>query len=70
MSRYVTRANLASEVLAIFIVLALVTSGSTCPWTLFGILIGQFLKTETRLRLFNIIMASLLLVSLLPVLLG
>jgi threonine/homoserine/homoserine lactone efflux protein len=63
-------ANLASEVLAIFMVLALVTIGSTCTWTLFGILIGQFLKTETRLRLFNIIMASLLLVSLLPVLLS
>ena len=63
-------ANLASEILVIFIVLALVTIGSTCAWTLFGILIGQFLKTETRLRLFNIVMASLLLASLLPVLLG
>ena len=70
MSRYVTKANLASEVLVIFIVLVLVTIGSTCTWTLFGILIGQFLKTENRLRLFNTVMASLLLASLLPVLLG
>jgi threonine/homoserine/homoserine lactone efflux protein len=63
-------ANLANEVLVIFIVLALVTFAATCTWTLFGILIGQFLKTETQLRLFNILMASLLLASLLPILFG
>ena len=60
--------SLASEVLVMFIVFAVVTMGSTCIWTLFGMVIGQFLGTERRLRLFNIVMAMLLLASLLPAL--
>ena len=59
--------TLASEVLVLFVVFSIVTVGSTVTWTLFGLVIRQILNTEKRLRLFNITMASLLLVSLLPV---
>ena len=57
----------ANEVFVLFIVFSIVTIGSTCAWTLFGLVIGQILYTQRRLRLFNITMAGLLLVSLLPV---
>ena len=57
----------ASEVFMLFVVFSVVTVGSTCTWTLFGLVIRQVLNTQKRLRLFNITMASLLLVSLLPV---
>ena len=59
--------TLASEVFVLFVVFSLVTVGSTLTWTLFGLVIGKVLNTQKRLRLFNIAMASLLLVSLLPV---
>ena len=59
----------ASEVFVLFVVFALVTVGSTFTWTLFGLVIRKVLNTQKRLRLFNITMASLLLVSLLPVVL-
>lgn len=57
----------ASEVLVLFVVFSFVTVGSTITWTLFGLVIGQVLNTPKRLRLFNITMASLLLISLIPV---
>ena len=62
--------DLANEVLVMFIVFAITTIGSTCTWTLFGIVIGRFLGTPARLRGFNIIMAVLLIASLLPALLS
>ncbi len=58
---------LASEVFVLFVVFSIVTVGSTCTWTLFGLAIRQILVTKKRLRLFNITMASLLLASLIPV---
>jgi threonine/homoserine/homoserine lactone efflux protein len=57
----------ASEVFVMFVVFSFVTVGSTCTWTLFGLVIRQVLNTQKRLRLFNVTMASLLLASLLPV---
>ena len=59
--------TLASEVFVMFVVFSLVTVGSTFTWTLFGLVIRQVLNTQKRLRLFNVTMASLLLISLLPV---
>ena len=59
--------TVASEVFVLFVVFSFVTIGSTLSWTLFGLVIGQVLNTRKRLRLFNIIMASLLLVSLMPI---
>ncbi len=65
---YTSSANtVASEVLVLFVVFSFVTIGSTFTWTLFGLVIRQVLNTEKRLRLFNITMAILLLISLLPV---
>ena len=65
---YTSSANtVGSEVLVLFVVFSIVTVGSTLAWTLFGLVIRQVLNTEKRLRLFNILMASLLLLSLLPV---
>jgi len=57
----------ASEVFILFIVFSFVTVGSTCTWTLFGLMIKKILNTRKRLRIFNITMAGLLLASLLPI---
>ena len=62
--------TLATEVFVLFVVFLLVTIGSTCAWTLFGMIIGQILNSEKRLRLFNCSMALLLFVSLLPAILS
>ena len=59
--------TVASEVFVLFVVFSFVTVGSTITWTLFGLVIGQVLHTPKRLQLFNITMASLLLISLIPV---
>ena len=59
--------TVASEVFVLFVVFSFVTVGSTITWTLFGLVIGQVLNTPKRLRLFNITTASLLLISLIPV---
>ncbi|XDZ67614.1 LysE family translocator [Alphaproteobacteria bacterium LSUCC0226] len=59
--------DLANEVLVMFIVFTITTVGSTCTWTLFGMVIGRFLGTPARLSRFNIIMAGLLVASLLPI---
>ena len=68
---YTSSANaVASEVFILFVVFSFVTIGSTCTWTLFGIIIGQLLNSKKRLRLFNCLMASLLFVSLLPIILS
>ena len=55
-----------NEILVLFIVFSLVTIASTCTWTLFGMVIRKVLSTQKRLRIFNIVMAGLLLASLLP----
>ena len=58
--------TVASEVFVLLVVFFFVTVGSTITWTLFGLVIRQVLNTQKKLRLFNITMASLLLISLLP----
>ena len=59
--------TVASEVFVLFGCVLFATVGSTFTWTLFGLVIRQVLNTQKRLRLFNVTMASLLLISLLPV---
>ena len=59
--------TVAGEVFVLFVVFFFVTVGSTFTWTLFGLVIRQVLNTQKRLRLFNVTMAILLLISLLPV---
>ena len=55
----------ANEVFVLVVVFSFATVGSTCAWTLFGLMMGNYL-THKKLRLFNVTMASLLLASLLP----
>jgi threonine/homoserine/homoserine lactone efflux protein len=55
------------EVLILLIVFALVTVGSTVTWTAFGVFIRNLLHQGSRLRLFNMTMAALLLTSLIPI---
>ena len=62
--------TLASEVFILFVVFSFVTVGSTVTWTLFGLVIRQILNTPKRLRLFNITMASLLLISMVPIIIN
>ena len=62
--------SVANEVFVLFFVFLFVTIGATCTWTLFGMIIGQILNTENKLRLFNCAMAILLIASLLPVILN
>ena len=62
--------TVASEVLVLFVVFSIVTIGSTLTWTLFGLVIRQVINTQKRLRLFNVTMASLLLISLLPIIIS
>jgi len=57
----------ASNVSVLLAVFAIVTASSTCAWTAFGVWIRGVLDRGNRLRIFNIIMASLLLLSLIPI---
>ena len=66
---YTSDANtVANEMLVLLVVFSIATVGSTCTWTLFGMVIGKMLDTRSKLRVFNIAMATLLLISLIPVL--
>ncbi len=51
-------------------IFVLATLSSACTWCLFGTMIGQFLKQDSALRRFNIAMATLLLVSMVPIFTG
>ena len=47
----------------------LITFGSVVVWSGFGVVISRFIDTPLRLRVFNTVMALLLVASMLPVLL-
>lgn len=68
-SAYTTNtSDLMEQVLVLFIVFFVVTVGSTTTWCLFGTAIGKLFLNEKSLRIFNICMASLLVLSLAPIL--
>ncbi|WP_240782569.1 LysE family translocator [Roseococcus sp. SYP-B2431] len=56
------------------VILALVFLGvsmvSTLAWTLVGLGAARILRSRRRIRMFNVLMASLLIASMLPVILG
>lgn len=54
----------------IMVVFFATTLGSTLAWTVAGQIIGSFLKNERARRIFNYMMALLLVISLLPVILS
>ena len=62
-----TAAALANEVVIMLIVFSAVTITATCTWTIFGVVIRNFLRRPGRLRWFNSLMALLLLTSLIPI---
>ena len=59
---------LVAQVLALAAIALLVTLGSMLTWTLGGTVLRRYLRTDRHRRLFNYSMASLLLLSVLPVL--
>ena len=56
------------QVAIITLITLVVTLASTLTWTAFGAAIRRFLQTPAALRLFNLAMALLLLVSTVPIL--
>ena len=60
----------AFDLIVILFLFLLVTIGSTVAWTLAGQYIGRFLKQDKTRKIFNISMAALLVVSLMPVILS
>lgn len=59
---------LTGQLITIGVVFLLVCVPCTLPWVLFGVGAGRLLQSGRWLRAFNIVMALLLVVSLLPVL--
>ena len=58
--------NVGTEVIILLVVFATVTICATCTWAIFGTGIANLLTSQNRLRRFNITMALLLVISLLP----
>lgn len=68
-SAYTTQsAALVEQVLVLFVVFFVVSIGSTSTWCLFGTAIGRLFLNAKSLRIFNICMAGLLVLSLVPIL--
>lgn len=61
--------DLTVEVLSIALIFLLVSFPSTSTWTAFGTVIGRYLRKPQHLRMFNWLMAGLLVASLIPALL-
>jgi threonine/homoserine/homoserine lactone efflux protein len=61
-------APMLPQVAVITGVFVVLTFPSLAVWALFGTVIGRYLSTGRRLRIFNLCMAALLLASLVPAL--
>ena len=59
--------SLASEISVLLTVFVLTTIGATTSWCLFGTAIARIFNTRRKLRLFNVTMAFLLILSLIPI---
>ena len=59
--------SLASEISTLVTIFVLATIGATTSWCLFGTAIARIFNTERKLRLFNVGMAILLILSLIPI---
>ena len=58
---------LSQSIVTLVLIFAIVTLGATCTWTAFGVSIRNILSKKKLLRSFNVLMAILLLISLIPV---
>ena len=63
-----SRSSMTVQVLVLTAILALIGVGSTTTWTAFGRVIRRYLTTRRRRQVFNGSMASMLVLSILPVL--
>jgi threonine/homoserine/homoserine lactone efflux protein len=71
LSAYTTDAGSFSSEMGILItVFLLVSIGATSSWCLFGTAISKIFTTTAKLRAFNITMAGLLILSLIPIMFG
>ena len=59
--------SITSEISVLLTIFALTTVGATTSWCLFGTAISLVLNTRRKLQLFNVIMAFLLILSLIPI---
>lgn len=67
-STYAPREEFGRNVIVLAILLGLVNAPSICVWAGFGTALRPFLSHTGRVRVFNVIMALLLVASLLPML--
>ena len=67
-SVYTTPENATLQVLVIGLVFCLVNLPSVSVWAYFGVALRRFLQDERKVRIFNIAMAVLLVLSLIPML--
>lgn len=59
--------SLISEIGILMTIFVLTTIGATTSWCLFGTAIARIFNTKHKMRLFNVIMAILLILSLIPI---
>jgi threonine/homoserine/homoserine lactone efflux protein len=62
--------NVTAEIIPLTLIFMATAIGSTIAWCLFGTAIARILTTRRRLRSFNVTMASLLVLSLYPIIAG
>ena len=66
-SAYTSNAHSLSEISVLLTVFVLTTIGATTSWCLFGTAIARILNTRREFRMFNVTMAFLLILSLIPI---
>jgi threonine/homoserine/homoserine lactone efflux protein len=66
LSAYATPDRLWQVVVAFMAIFFIVCWSSTAAWAAFGVAVGRLLKSPSRIRLFNLAMALLLVASLWP----
>jgi threonine/homoserine/homoserine lactone efflux protein len=69
-STYAPRDGFAPNVAVLAVLLVLVNAPSICVWAAFGTMLRPLLTHPRRVRVFNVAMAALLVLSLLPILEG
>ena len=61
---------LLPQLIPLFILLPAFTVLSAVTWTTFGAAIGQLMQSQQAFKIFNVIMASLLMICVIPIALG
>jgi threonine/homoserine/homoserine lactone efflux protein len=69
-SAYTVAATYTQSLLVVGGVFTVVNFPTVCLWTMFGVALRRWLTDPAKVRIFNISMASLLVASLVPIILG